>query len=100
MNLQQIKNKYCIDEQFFGKFDPKQPLKIIKIETHREKDGTSGYVTFGKGDKSKTAKFYVYKSGNFDRKAPFYGYDLTYNEQKVVENAVRNKLSTMGIKAK
>lgn len=99
--IEQLKAKYCLDEEFFGKFDPKAPLKILKIETSRQKDGVSGSITFGKGDKSRTAKFYVFKSGNFDKKAPFYGYNnLSYNEQKVLEKAVLDKVSALGIKAK
>lgn len=105
MDLQNFKTKYCIDAYDLGiskkEIDPKAPLKVLSVTTKKEPDGISGSVSFTKGNKKVSERFMVYNSGNWDKK-PFgssaYGYSAS--DREALMNAVRNKLSTMGIKAK
>lgn len=105
MRVDEIKTKYCIDAYNLGisktEIDPKAPLKVLSVTTKKEPDGISGSVSFTKGNKKVSERFMVYNSGNWDKK-PFgssaYGYSAS--DREALMNAVRNKLSTMGIKAK
>lgn len=106
MDLQNFKTKYCIDAYNLGmetkEFDPKAQLKVLSVTTKKEPDGISGRVTFTKGKKKTSERFMVYKSGNWDV-TPGGGFGitgLTAGDRQALMNAVRNKLSTMGIKAK
>lgn len=104
--VEQIRAKYQSDAYNLGmetkEFDPKAPLKVISVTTKKEPDGISGRVTFTKGKKKTSERFMVYKSGNWDV-TPGGGFGitgLTAGDKQTLMNAVRNKLSTMGIKAK
>lgn len=100
-----IRVKYSTDAYDLGiskkEIDPKAPLKVLSVTTKKEPDGISGRVSFTKGNKKVSERFMVYNSGNWDKK-PFgssaYGYSAS--DREALMNAVRNKLSTMGIKAK
>lgn len=104
--IELIRAKYSSDAYNLGmetkEFDPKAPLKVISVTTKKEPDGISGRVTFTKGQKKTSERFMVYKSGNWDV-TPGGGFGitgLTAGDKQALMNAVRNKLSTMGIKAK
>lgn len=104
--VERIRSKYSSDAYNLGmetkEFDPKAPLKVISVTTKKEPDGISGRVTFTKGQKKTSERFMVYKSGNWDV-TPGGGFGitgLTAGDKQALMNAVRNKLSTMGIKAK
>ena len=105
MNLNDIKTKYCMDAYDLGiskkEIDPKAPLKVLSVTTKKEPDGISGSVSFTKGNKKVSERFMVYNSGNWDKK-PFgsSAYEYSASDREALMNAVRNKLSTMGIKAK
>ena len=100
-----IRAKYSTDAYDLGiskkEIDPKAPLKVLSVTAKKEPDGISGSVSFTKGNKKVSERFMVYNSGNWDKK-PFgssaYGYSAS--DRETLMNAVRNKLSTMGIKAK
>lgn len=105
MEVKKIYSKYCMDAYDLGisktEIDPKAPLKVLSITTKKERDGISGRVSFTKGNKKLSESFMVYTSGNWDQK-PFgysaYGYSAS--DREALMKAVRNKLSTLGIKAK
>ena len=104
--VDRIRSKYSTDAYNLGmetkEFDPKAPLKVISVTTKKEPDGISGRVTFTKGQKKTSERFMVYKSGNWDV-TPGGGFGITgitAGDKQALMNAVRNKLSTMGIKAK
>lgn len=103
--IELIRAKYSVDAYNLGisktEIDPKAPLKVLSVTAKKEPDGISGSVSFTKGNKKVSERFMVYNSGNWDKK-PFgssaYGYSAS--DRETLMNAVRNKLSTMGIKAK
>lgn len=104
--VERIRAKYSTDAYNLGmetkEFDPKAQLKVLSVTTKKEPDGISGRVIFTKGKKKTSERFMVYKSGNWDV-TPGGGFGitgLTAGDKQALMNAVRNKLSTMGIKAK
>lgn len=104
--VERIRAKYSTDAYNLGmetkEFDPKAQLKVLSVTTKKEPDGISGRVTFTKGKKKTSERFMVYKSGNWDV-TPGGGFGitgLTAGDKQALMNAVRNKLSTMGIKAR
>lgn len=105
MDVKKIYSKYCMDAYDLGisktEIDQKAPLKILSVTTRKERDGISGSVSFKKGNKKVSERFMVYTSGNWDQ-VPFghsaYGYSAS--DKEALMKAVRNKLSTLGIKAK
>lgn len=74
-------------------------VSVDEIRQKYTKDAAFGVKV--KGNEKVSERFMVYNSGNWDKK-PFgssaYGYSAS--DREALMNAVRNKLSTMGIKAK
>lgn len=80
---------------------PNAPIKVLTVTTKKEQDGVSGTVKFSKGGKNYAERFMVYSSGNWDVK-PISNPGMNYSsgDREALMNAVRNKLSALGIKAK
>lgn len=80
---------------------PNAPVKVLTVTTKKEQDGVSGTVKFSKGGKNYAERFMVYSSGNWDIK-PISNPGMNYSasDREALMNAVRNKLSALGIKAK
>ena len=80
---------------------PNAPVKVLTVTTKKEQDGVSGTVKFSKGGKNYAERFMVYSSGNWDVK-PISNPGMNYSagDREALMNAVRNKLSALGIKAK